>query len=159
MCIWIYHNPKPIFESSVADSFEINVSKNEKFGDIIQKITEERFVERGVISLMFKNEMVFFDGSPEYQGFKNMFEDSDVITEFLESEKSDDGTLELIYKEKEAATGAFEKTREISSSDNVQIVIPLTNFFEGAVHLDKGAKGKFLFSRKRIFSVSSLVIN
>ena len=52
---------------------------------------------------MFKNEMVFFDGSPEYQGFKNMFKDSDVITEFLESEKSNDGTLELIYKEKEAA--------------------------------------------------------
>ena len=95
---------------------------------------------------MFKNEMVFFDGSPEYQGFKNMFEDSDVLTEFLESEKSDNGTLELIYKEKEAASGAFEKTREISSSDNVQIVIPLTNFFEGVVHLDKGAKGKFLFS-------------
>ena len=108
---------------------------------------------------MFKNEMVFFDGSPENPGFKNMFQDSDVLTEFLESEKSDDGTLELIYKEKEAATGAFEKTREISSSDNVQIVIPLTNFFEGAVHLDKGAKGKFLFSRKRIFSVSPLVVN
>ena len=95
---------------------------------------------------MFKNEMIFFDGSPEYSGFKNMFEDSDVLTEFLESEKSDNGTLELIYKEKEAASGALEKTREISSSDNVQIVIPLTNFFEGAVHLDEGAKGKFLFS-------------
>ena len=108
---------------------------------------------------MFKNEMVFFDGSPKYSGFKNMFEDSDVITELLEYEKSDNGIIEFIYKEKEAASGAFEKTREISSSDNVQIVIPLTNFFEGAVHLDKGAKGKFLFSRKRIFSVSSLVIN
>merc|ERR1719245_1871493 len=107
------------------DSFEINISKNEKFGDIIQKITEERFVERGVISLMFKNEMVFFDGSPENPGFKNMFQDSDVLTDFLESEKSDNGTLELIYKDKEAATGAFEKTREISSSDNVQIIIPL----------------------------------
>jgi len=111
-------------------SFEINVSKYETFGDLLQKITKERYVERGVISLMFKNEMVFFDGSPENPGFKNMFRDSDVLTEFLESEKSDDGTLELIYKEKEAATGAFEKTREISSSDNVQIVIPLTNFLK-----------------------------
>merc|ERR1712062_883012 len=87
---------------------------------------------------MFKNEMVFFDGSPENSGFKNMFEDSDVITEFLESEKSDNGIIEFIYKEKEAASGAFEKTREISSSDN-------------------GAKGKFLFSRKRIFSSTLLL--
>merc|ERR1712062_927971 len=41
------------------DSFEINTSKNEKFGDIIQKITEERFVERDVISLMFKMKWSF----------------------------------------------------------------------------------------------------
>ena len=116
-------------------------------------------MEHGVISLMFKNEIHFFNGSPENPDFKNMFEDSDIIAEIFELEKAEDGILELIYKEKEAASGAFEKTREISSSDNVQIVIPLTNFFEGAVHLDKGAKGKFLFSRKRIFSVSSLVIN
>ena len=116
-------------------------------------------MERGVITLMFKNEMVFFNGSPENPDFKNMFEDSAIIAEIFESEKSEDGTIELIYKEKEAASGAFEKTREISSSENVQIVIPFTNFFEAAVHLDKGIEGKFLLSRKRIFSVSFLVIN
>jgi len=137
------------------DSFEINISKNEKFGDIIQKITEERFVERGVISLMFKNEMVFFDGSPENPGFKNMFKDSDVLTEFLESEKSDNGTLELIYKEKEAGSGALITTRKISSSKDIKIVVPLpSNKFEGGVQLVGGDDPlKTYLKRKQMFRV------
>ena len=99
--------------------------------------------------------MVFFDGSPEYQGFKNMFEDSDVITEFLESEKSDDGIIELIYKEKEAASGAFITTRKISSSKDIKIVVPLpTNNFEGIIQLVGGAEPlETYLKRKRIFRV------
>jgi len=122
------------------DSFEIKVSNYETFGDLIDKITEERFVERGVVTLMFKNEMVFFDGSPENPGFKNLFKDSDVLTEFLEYEKSDNAIIELIYKEKEAGSGAIITTRKISSSKNVKIILPTpSNKFEKGIELTGGA--------------------
>ena len=98
--------------------------------------------------------MVFFDGSPENQGFKNMFEDSDILTEFLESEKSDDGIIELIYKEKEAATGPLKTTRKISSSKDVMIVIPLTNKLEGGIQLNGGVDPVEVYlRRKRMFQV------
>ena len=104
---------------------------------------------------MFKNEIVFFDGSPENPGFKNLFEDSDVITECLESETSDDGIIELIYKEKEAASGAFITTRKISSSKDIKIIVPLpTNKFEGAIQLVGGAEPLEIYlKRKKIFRV------
>ena len=137
------------------DSFEINISKNDKFGNLIEKITGERFVERGVISLMFKNEILFFNGSPENPDFKNMFEDSDIIAEIFELEKAEDGILELIYKEKEAASGAFITTRKISSSKDVKIVVPLpTNKLEGAIQLNGGVDPVELYlRRKRMFQV------
>ena len=104
---------------------------------------------------MFKNEIVFFDGSPENPGFKNLFEDSDVITKCLESETSDDDIIELIYKEKEAASGAFITTRKISSSKDVKIVVPLpTNKLEGAIQLNGGVDPVELYlRRKRMFQV------
>ena len=104
---------------------------------------------------MFKNEMVFFDGSPENPGFKNMFKDSDVITEFLESEKSDDGIIEFIYKEKEAGSGALITTRKISSSKDIKIVVPLpSNKFEGGVQLVGGDDPlKTYLKRKQMFQV------
>ena len=104
---------------------------------------------------MFKNEIVFFDGSPENPGFKNLFKDSDVLTEFLEYEKSDNGIIELIYKEKQASSGTVITTRKISSSKDVKIVVPLpTNNFEGVIQLVGGAEplGTYL-KRKRIFRV------
>ena len=116
----------------------VNISKNDKFGNLIEKITEERFVERGVITLMFKNEIIFFNGSPENPDFKNMFEDSDIIFEIFELEKAEDGILELIYKEKEAASGAFITTRKISSSKDIKIIVPLpTNKFKGTIQLQR----------------------
>ena len=121
----------------------------------MEKISDERCVERGLMTLMFMNEMVFFNGSPDDPNFKNMFEDSDVIAEFFESEKSEDGTVELIYKEKAAASGAFTTTRKISSSGDIKIVIPLpTNKFEGAIQLVGGADPLEVYlRRKRMFRV------
>lgn len=112
-------------------------------------------MERGVITLMFKNEMVFFNGSPENPDFKNMFEDSAIIAEIFESEKSEDGIIELIYKEKEAASGAFITTRKISSSKDVKIVVPLpSNKFEKGIQLVGGTKGmEYYLRRKRMFRV------
>ena len=112
-------------------------------------------MERGVISLMFKNEILFFNGSPENPDFKNMFEDSDIIAEIFELEKAEDGILELIYKEKEAASGAFITTRKISSSKDVKIVVPLpTNKLEGAIQLNGGVDPVELYlRRKRMFQV------
>ena len=108
-----------------------------------------------MVTLLFKNEMVFFDGSPEYQGFKNMFKDSDVITEFLESEKSDDGIIEFIYKEKDAGSIALITTRKISSSKDIKIVVPLpSNKFEGGVQLVGGDDPlKTYLKRKQMFQV------
>ena len=99
--------------------------------------------------------MVFFDGSPENPGFKNLFKDSDVLTEFLEYEKSDNGIIELIYKEKEAGSGAFITTRKISSSKDVKIVVPLpTNKFEKGIQLVGGAQAlEYYLGRKRMFRV------
>ena len=104
---------------------------------------------------MFKNEIVFFDGSPENPGFKNLFEDSDVITECLESETSDDGIIELIYKEKEAASGAFITTRKISSSKDIKIILPIpSNKFEKGIELTGGAHAlECYLARKGIFRV------
>ena len=112
-------------------------------------------MEHGVISLMFKNEIHFFNGSPENPDFKNMFEDSDIIAEIFELEKAEDGILELIYKEKEAASGAFITTRKISSSKDVKIVVPLpTNKLEGAIQLNGGVDPVELYlRRKRMFQV------
>ena len=112
-------------------------------------------MERGVITLMFKNEILFFNGSPENPDFKNMFEDSDIIAEIFELEKAEDGILELIYKEKEAASGAFITTRKISSSKDVKIVVPLpTNKLEGAIQLNGGVDPVELYlRRKRMFQV------
>ena len=112
-------------------------------------------MERGVITLMFKNEILFFNGSPENPDFKNMFEDSDIIAEIFELEKAEDGILELIYKEKEAASGAFITTRKISSSKDVKIVVTLpTNKLEGAIQLNGGVDPVELYlRRKRMFQV------
>ena len=112
-------------------------------------------MERGVITLMFENEIIFFNGSPENPDFKNMFEDSDIIFEIFELEKAEDGILELIYKEKEAASGAFITTRKISSSKDVKIVVPLpTNKLEGAIQLNGGVDPVELYlRRKRMFQV------
>ena len=112
-------------------------------------------MERGLISLMFKNEILFFNGSPENPDFKNMFEDSDIIAGIFELEKAEDGILELIYKEKEAASGAFITTRKISSSKDVKIVVPLpTNKLEGAIQLNGGVDPVELYlRRKRMFQV------
>ena len=104
---------------------------------------------------MFKNEIVFFDGSPENPGFKNLFEDSDVITKCLESETSDDGIIELIYKEKEAASGAFITTRKISSSKDIKIILPIpSNKFEKGIDLTGGAQAfEYYLARKGMFRV------
>ena len=112
-------------------------------------------MERGVITLMFKNEIIFFNGSPENPDFKNMFEDSDIIAGIFELEKAEDGILELIYKEKEAASGAFITTRKISSSKDVKIVVPLpTNKLEGAIQLNGGVDPVEVYlRRKRMFQV------
>ena len=112
-------------------------------------------MERGVITLMFKNEIIFFNGSPENPDFKNMFEDSDIIAGIFELERAEDGNLELIYKEKEAASGAFITTRKISSSKDVKIVVPLpTNKLEGAIQLNGGVDPVELYlRRKRMFQV------
>ena len=112
-------------------------------------------MERGVISLMFKNEILFFNGSPENPDFKNMFEDSDIIAEIFELEKAEDGILELIYKEKEAASGAFITTRKISSSKNVKIIIPTpSNKFEKGIDLTGGAQAfEYYLARKGMFRV------
>ena len=109
-----------IFESLFTDSFEIIISKNKTFGDLIEKITEKRFVERGVITLMLKNKMIFFDGSPENPDF-NMFGDSDILSE--ESEKSEDCILELIYKEKEAGGGKEQDRIGIKNATNENLLI------------------------------------
>ena len=104
---------------------------------------------------MFKNEMVFFDGSPENPGFKNMFKDSDVLAEFLKSEKSANGIIELIYKEKQASSGAFVTTRKISSSKNVKIILPTpSNKFEKGIDLTGGAHAlECYLARKVMFRV------
>ena len=84
-----------------------------------------------------------------------MFKDCDVLTEFLEYEKSDNGTIELIYKEKEAGFGAFITTRKISSSKNVKIIIPTpSNKFEKGIELTGGAHAlECYLARKGIFRV------
>ena len=107
----------------IADSFEIIISKNKTLGDLIEKITEERYVGRGVITLMLINETVFFVGS-ENPDFKYMLKDSDVLAEFLESEKSEDDIIELIYKEIEA--GGKEQNRiGIKNATNENLLIAI----------------------------------
>jgi hypothetical protein len=52
-----------------------------------------------------------------------MFEDSNILSEFLESEKSEDGTLELIYKEKEAGGGKEQNRIGIKNATNENLLI------------------------------------
>ena len=107
----------------IPDSFVIIISKDKTLGDLIEKITEERYVGRGVITLMLINETVFFVGS-ENPDFKYMLKDSDVLAEFLESEKSEDDIIELIYKEIEA--GGKEQNRiGIKNATNENLLIAI----------------------------------
>ena len=111
----------------IADSFEIIISKNKTLGDLIEQIIEERFVERGAITLMLKDETVFFVGyeNPDFKyTMHTMLKDSDVLADFLESEKSEDDIIELIYKEIEA--GGKEQNRiGIKNATNENLLIAI----------------------------------
>ena len=79
------------------DTFEISINKNATFDNLLDEILDERCIgERQCISLMFKNEFKFFDGSVPAE--ENFFKNSAILSEIFEFERTDDGTVELIYK-------------------------------------------------------------
>jgi len=160
-------------EDEEIETFEISTSPDQTFGDLIQKIMVKRSVERNVISLSFKNELTFFDGSSQNE---SIVEDKNDLSKIFEYEKNEDGTVELIYKgivaegeqeqkdeedddedeDEEGWAGIWKKLRTISSSQELQIFIPLTGFINGVIDVKK-QPFQYLLKRRCMFSKSCVL--